>query len=258
MASIRVLLPGSTIGTDQGGMSFCNVFLIEGERRLLFDSAHVGRRQLLVHRLRELGLEPDDIDGQVLSHAHWDHVQNIDLFRHAPLYVHGREVAYAHRPHGNDFATPEWTGAILDRMTLTEIGEGYEVMPGCRVIELPGHSAGSIGLEVETDDGLCIISGDAVRAADSALSRRATLIFWNEAQADASVARVADSGAIIYPGHDRPFRIRNGEAHYTMDYPITVSGAPGVTLDLDPPPRARWVMPGIEEQRSEVLEGRTD
>lgn len=258
MASIRVLLPGSTIGTDQGGMSFCNVFLIEGERRLLFDSAHVGRRQLLVHRLRELGLEPDDIDGQVLSHAHWDHVQNIDLFRHAPLYVHGREVAYAHRPHANDFATPEWTGAILDRMTLTEIGEGYEVMPGCRVIELPGHSAGSIGLEVETDDGLCIISGDAVRAADSALSRRATLIFWNEAQADASVARVADSGAIIYPGHDRPFRIRNGEAHYTMDYPITVSGAPGVTLNPDPPPRARWVMPGIEEQRSEVLEGRTD
>ncbi len=252
MPSISVLLPGSTIGTNQGGMSFCNVFLIEGERRLLFDSAHVGRRQLLTHRLRARGLTPADIDGQVLSHAHWDHVQNIDLFQHAPLYVHGREVAYAHRPHHNDFATPEWTGAILDRMQITEVGESHEIMAGVRVIELPGHSPGSIGLEVETDDGLCIISGDAVRAADSALSRRATLIFWNEAQADASVARVADSGAIIYPGHDRPFRIRDGEAHYTMDYPITVSGAPGVTFEPNPPPRERWVMPGIEEQRVET------
>jgi glyoxylase-like metal-dependent hydrolase (beta-lactamase superfamily II) len=255
MPSISVLLPGSTIGTNEGGMSFCNVFLIEGERRLLFDSAHVGRRQLLTHRLRDRGLSPADIDGQVLSHAHWDHVQNIDLFKHAPLYVHGREVAYAHRPHHNDFATPEWTGAILDRMQVTEIGEGHEIMAGVRVIELPGHSPGSIGLEVETNEGLCIISGDAVRAAEAALSRRATIIFWNEEQADASVARVADSGAIIYPGHDRPFRIRDGEAHYTMEYPITVSGAPGVTFEPNPPPRARWVMPGIEEQRIEAPTG---
>ena len=249
MPEIRMVMPGSTLSTDMGGVSFCNVFLIEGERRILFDSSHVGRRRALVSKLGELGVSPADIDAQVLSHAHWDHVQNIDLFQHAPLLVHGRERSYVRDPHHNDFATPPWTEAILDLMDIREVGEGFEVMPGCRVIELPGHSAGSIGLEVETDDGLCIISGDAVRAADAALSRRATLIFWNEEQADASVRRVADSGAIIYPGHDRPFRIRDGEAHYTMDYPITVNGAPGVTFDADPPPAQRWVMPGIEDQR---------
>jgi N-acyl homoserine lactone hydrolase len=253
MPSISMVLPGSTMNTSAGGMSFCNVWLIEGERRILFDSAHVGRRRLLTERLHERGLTPADIDAQVLSHAHWDHVQNIDLFRNAPLLMHGHELRYAHRPHENDYATPPWTAAILDMMRTQEVGEGHEIMPGCRVIELPGHSAGSIGLEIETDDGLCVIAGDAVRAADAALSRQATLIFWNEEQADASVARVADAAvkrdAIVYPGHDRPFRIHGGEALYTMDYPITVNGAPGATFVADPPLAARWVMPGIEGQR---------
>ena len=45
------------------------------------------------------------------------------------------------------------------RGNRTEVAEGHEVMPGCSVIELPGHSAGSMGLLVETADGPCIVAG---------------------------------------------------------------------------------------------------
>ena len=162
MPTIDVLMHGSALTTDVGTIGFCAVVLIEGERRILFDSAHVGRRVYLEAQLAARGLTKRDIDAQVMSHVHWDHVQNADLFDHAPLLAHCAEVAYAHRPHTNDWATPPWTGAILDLLAIEELGVGAELMPGCRVIELPGHSPGSIGLEVETADGVCIVAGDAV------------------------------------------------------------------------------------------------
>ncbi len=249
MPKVTVLMHGASLGTNVGVIGFCSVILIEGERRILFDSAHVGRRTYLQAQLAAHGLSASDIDAQVLSHAHWDHVQNVDLFPSAPLLVHRDEVRYAHKPHENDWATPRWTGAILDLMEIEEVGEGHEVMPGCRVIELPGHSAGSIGLEVETDDGVAILSGDAVHSAPVAISGRSPLVFWNVDQAAKSIARVTGAGALVYPGHDAPFRIRDGAPDYLERPQITINGAPNMTLNTSPPPTEPWAMPGIEEQR---------
>ena len=249
MPTVSVIMHGASLGTDVGYIGFCSVILVEGERRILFDSAHVGRRPYLEAQLAARGLTAADIDAQVLSHAHWDHVQNCDLFAHAPMLIHRDELRYAHRPHRNDWATPQWTGAVLDTMRLEEVGEGHEIMPGCRVIELPGHSPGSIGLEVETDDGVCILTGDAIHNARVAVSGRNPLVFWDEEQAAASIRRVVGSRALIYPGHDHPFRIRGDDVEYTEQSSITIVGGQGMTLVTDPPPREPWVMPGIEEQR---------
>ncbi len=76
---------------------------------------HVGRRVVLLEALERRGLEPADIDVVVLSHAHWDHAQNLDVFDAARIIVHTDERRYAAAPHGNDWATPAWTGAMLDR-----------------------------------------------------------------------------------------------------------------------------------------------
>ena len=125
-------------------------------------------------------------------------------------------------------------------------------MPGCRVVELIGHSPGSIGLEVETDDGVCMLVGDAIHNARVALSGKSPLVFWDAEQANAAIKRVVDSGAIIYPGHDLPFRIRDGEVIYTAETEVAVSGGPyvkWVPAPTDPPAVEPWIMPGIEEQR---------
>ena len=252
MPKITPLMHGVGPSSPDGVIAFSSILLIEGEQRIVFDSAHVGRRTLLQQRLTDNGLTPTDVDFHVVSHAHWDHVQNIDVFDHAPLLLHRDEIRYAHKPHRNDWATPQWTGAILDTIPgLTEVGEGHEVMPGVKVIELPGHSPGSIGLEVETDDGIAILVGDAIHNARVAQAGRSPLVFWNEQQATASIKRVVDSGALIYPGHDLPFRIKDGEITYFGETDVTVSGGPGVRWvdpPADPPPIQTWLMPGIEDQ----------
>ena len=273
MPKIDILMQGSGVNTNVGIIGFCTVVLIEGEKRVLFDSAHVGRRTYMQEQLRVRGLTPDDIDLQVLSHAHWDHIQNLDVCRNAPILVHPDERAYAQDPHPNDWATPAWTGAVLESITVQEAGEGYEIMPGCKVIDLPGHSPGSIGLEVETDDGVWIITGDAIHNAPVAQAGHNPLIFWNQEQADASIRRCNQSGAVILPGHDRPFRLKDGEIQYIGDFAMAINGAnpatPGLAFDAVGEEYMRgsaegwkkgagqvWVMPGLEDQPSRIRSGR--
>ncbi|HLH25018.1 MAG TPA: MBL fold metallo-hydrolase [Chloroflexota bacterium] len=255
---IDVVLGGYDLGTDVGLAAFCSVVLIEAPdasgalRRILVDPAHVGRRRFLLDALARRGLTPTDIDLVVLTHAHWDHIQNLDVFDHAPIYLHPDERKYAQRPHRNDWATPQWTGAIIERQDAREIAEGGELLPGIGVVDMPGHSPGSIGISVPTEAGLAVITGDALHFAYVLRTGINPLVFWDAEQAKRSIERIAALADVIYPGHDRPFRVaKSGEIEYLVPFRLTVNGIqPGMEGLEFPPPTQRvpWVMPGVEEQ----------
>ena len=251
MATVDVLLHGWNFRADVGTVGFCSIVLITGQKRTLVDVGHVGRRTFLQKAPEERGVAPSDIDVTVMTHAHWDHNQNFDLFYNAPVLIHRVERQYAHKPHRNDWATPQWTGVMVDHHpNVQEVEEGYEIEPGVNIIHTPGHSPGSISVAVETDEGLCAITGDVLHHAGVALSKQNPLVFWNEAQARQSIERILENADNIYPGHDRPFRLVKGEIEFLAPPDITFAALPpdmeGVKFDHGP--IEPWVMPGIEEQ----------
>ena len=186
---------------------------------------HVGRRVVLQEALDKRGLSPTDIDVLVMSHAHWDHNQNFDLFEHAPLLMHSWERKYAKRPHRNDWSTPKWTGDMIEsHPRIQEVEEGFEIEPGVRVLHTPGHSPGSICILVETDQGKCILTSDVLLFASQALSRKHPVVFWNQEQAIRSLDRVIEEADVIYPGHDQPFRLVNGEIEYMEQMKLNITG----------------------------------
>lgn len=253
MATVDILLPGMAFNTDKGLPAFCSVLLIESDgKRVLVDTAHVGRRVVLQEALQQRGLTEDDIDMVVMTHAHWDHAQNFDIFPNAPMLLHPKERKYALKPHKNDWATPQWTGASLEtHPKIEEVVEGDEIAKGVRIIEMPGHSPGSIGVLAETEDGLAGATGDALHFARIALTGRNPLVFWNEQEANDSIKKMVAAADVLYPGHDRPFRLVNGEIEYTEPFQLQIQGVTpemeGVTFDT--PERQVWIMPGIEEQK---------
>ena len=257
MARIDILMEGYSFQTNVGIVGFCSVFLVEGGgRRILVDTAHVGRRTYMQAQLAARGVDPRSIDAVVMTHAHWDHVQNWDVFDHAPILLHRTEWRYCQRPHRNDWATPLWTGDAFRQARIEEVEEGYELLPGCRIIDLPGHSPGSIGVEVETDNGLAIITGDALHFASVALTGENPLVFWDERLARASIQRVVQRADIIYPGHDQAFRLVNGRIEYLSPFRVTLldltPDRPGLAFEPSPA-RPVWIMPGIEQQ-AELLQ----
>ena len=255
MATIDILLPGMAWSTTVGLPAFCTVALVESDgTRILVDTAHVGRRVVLEEALHSRGLTGADIDLVLMTHAHWDHAQNFDLFPQAPMLLHAKERIYAQKPHPNDWATPQWTGAALETHTIQEVAEGDELAKGVSVIEMPGHSPGSIGLLVETEEGVSGLTGDALHFARIALTGRNPLVFWNEREANESIAKMVSAADVLYPGHDRPFRLVDGEIEYTVPFELTLTNLAPETEGLEfaePTPPSVWIMPGIEEQTLE-------
>ncbi len=221
--TVTTLIQGNILSSDQGNPAFCGVYLIEGRdaggrRRVVFDFGHVGRRRPLLTALEERGLTPADVDTVVVSHTHWDHIQNADLFDGARVLLHADEQRALRTAPRYGLGTPRWTAAILDGMDVRTTGEGDAVMPGVRVVDLPGHTPGSIGLAVTTDAGLAVLTGDAVATAGSLRSGLCLGAVPDPGRADASVARVAGLADLVFPGHDRPFRVTpDGGTEYLTD-----------------------------------------
>lgn len=252
MATVDILLPGMSWSTTVGLPAFCTVALIESDgRRILVDTAHVGRRVVLEEALQKRGLGPEDIDLIFMTHAHWDHAQNFDAFPNAPMLLHPKERKYAQKPHKNDWATPQWTGAAIETHKIQEVVEGDELAKDVRVLEMPGHSPGSMALLVDTDDGIAGLTGDALHFASVALTGRNPLVFWNEQEANDSIKKMVAAADVLYPGHDRPFRLENGEIKYVVPFDLTLTNItaemPGLKFEMVE--RQVWIMPGVGEQK---------
>lgn len=237
MATVDTLLQGSLLDSDQGGIAFCGVNLIEGRdssgrlRRIVVDTGSSGRLTALTQALARRGLTGSDVDAVVFTHAHWDHIQILDPFDRAVFHVHPAELNYIKNPHAGDHATPRWTKAVLDQYDVREVVGGTELIPGVAVVEAPGHSAGTIAVAVTTDEGIAVVTGDAIQTGEVATSRRNGLVFWDEAQANQSVTHLVEMADLIYPGHDRAFRLSPGGAvKYVQDFQLTITGlTPGTS-----------------------------
>jgi glyoxylase-like metal-dependent hydrolase (beta-lactamase superfamily II) len=226
MASIQTLLQGYSVATSEGSIGYCAVTLLRGERTTLVDVGHVGRRNLLLERLRAFGLRPDDIDRVVLTHAHWDHCLNVDCFPNAEVVLHEHELEYAQAPHPEDWATPVWTGDVLARARIATVRDGDELESGVRVLATPGHSRGSMTLLVETPDGVAGLVGDALPNRASAGFLAPRLVFWDEAEARRSARAIVDRCRTLFPGHDRPFRVENDGFSYVEPTQLEILHAP--------------------------------
>ncbi|GHJ39325.1 MBL fold metallo-hydrolase [Streptomyces sp. TS71-3] len=211
---VDTLLTGLGLSWEQGSIGFGAVYLVTaGSRRILFDCGHTGRRRALLGALAARGLGPGDIHVLVLSHGHWDHVQNADLFAGADVLLHPAESEHlAAAPTGDPF-TPPWSAAVLRSSSVRGAQDGLTLAPGVTVTGLPGHTAGSIGLTVRTARGTALLTGDAVSSARALREGRCTTVLAGEADAARSLDLVRSRADLVYPGHDRPFAV--------------VAGAPG-------------------------------
>ena len=216
MVKLDLLIPGLSAKTDQFLFGICSLVLLrDGKRNILFDAGAYRIRGALIAALARHGLGPDDIDTVFMSHLHWDHVENLGLFRKADILVTRSEYDYTAAILPSDWGTPPFVRDILHGLNLVLLEDrDEELFPGMRRMMLPGHSIGLQGLVVDTADGKAVIAADALWSARDAVRGKPDLAFFDFDKGAASLTKLLKAGTVFYPGHDRPFRFDDGRVTY--------------------------------------------
>ena len=193
------------IRSSVGTMGAAAVTMIEDEKRIAVDVGHFGSREWFLTELKKRNLKPNDFDVVVLTHIHWDHCLNVDMFENAKILLGKNELANGNLTGADDIHARHFKETLRD-MKAEGVSEAFNISKHTSVIDSPGHSVGHISLKVEGEEGLTIISGDSIPGFRAYHRGVPDLVFFDLEKAKESVRRVKElKPVMVIPGHDRPF-----------------------------------------------------
>lgn len=168
--------------------------------------------------LAELGWRPNDIDVVINSHLHYDHAENNPLMPNARFYVSLREWDYAHHPIANQVwlyqhAFDSEPLSLMNYVFITQ--DLFEVMPGIRTIETPGHSAGHQSILLNTDEGILCVAGDAACFMENLTRPTPPGGLTSAEQALESIEKIRRYADRVFMNHDPEIR-----KYQTQDWPV--------------------------------------
>jgi len=228
---LELLLCGNGINFQQGDLALSTMALVRStaadgrEVRTVIDTGHMGMRRNILEALARTGLRPSDIDYVCLTHVHWDHVQNVDLFTQAQIVLAAAELESIQGDVPRDLVTPAWTRHLLSGSRVLPVTPGDSVIPGIELIDAAGHTPGCLAFGVVEGGVRSVITGDALPWAEVGRLRQSALVFWDLEASQNSILRLLELGDVFYPGHDRPFRLVDGRVEYLLPYDMTMFGA---------------------------------
>lgn len=160
------------------------------------------------------GVKADAVTDIIISHAHWDHVDGVDLFPHATIWIQRDEYTYytgeawhARNTHGGVFADDML--ALLKINTEGRLrfvnGDDQEVLPGIRAYIGGKHTYQSQYVTVNTDAGTVVFASDNIYLYEN-LEKHVpiaqTLDAASNLRAQDRIRSLAPDPRLIVPGHE--------------------------------------------------------
>lgn len=164
--------------------------------------------------LTRLGLKPEDITDVVITHMHWDHVDGIDLFPKARIWVQKEELEYY---AGEAWETKDTSDGVdaQDVLELVKIntegrvglvhGDAQEILRGLTCYTGGKHTYQSQYLGVNTIGGTVVLASDNMYLYEN-MERHvpiaATLDAASNLRAQDRMKRLATRPEWVIPGHE--------------------------------------------------------
>jgi glyoxylase-like metal-dependent hydrolase (beta-lactamase superfamily II) len=206
----------------------------EGERR--------GRTFLRcpTEGLQLVGVDAGEVENVIISHMHYDHVGNLDLFPNARFHIQDDEMAFVtgramtHPALRHSFVLSEVvqmvTAVYGDRVVFHNGDE--EIFPGIWVHHIPGHTRGLQSVRVHTKRGWVMLASDAAHYYESLSEGTPFLVHENMylmLEGFRRLGALVSDLAHVVPGHDPAVMQR---------YRPPTPELEGIAVRLDEPPVA--------------------
>lgn len=199
------------------------VWLLRGEGRVFvvdtgFSAAVAARRgrehlRCPAESLGLLGVKKEEVRDVIVTHLHYDHIGNFDLFPAATFHVQDLEMRYATGRHMGErffsgaYDVEDVTGMVrrvyAGRVRFHD-GDA-ELAPGVSVHLIGGHTMGLQSVRVRTRRGWLVLASDASHFYANMEQVRPFPIVWSVAdmvQGYRRLRELAESPEHIIPGHD--------------------------------------------------------
>jgi glyoxylase-like metal-dependent hydrolase (beta-lactamase superfamily II) len=202
----------------------CFVWLLQSEAHTVLvdcgpalesaSARRLGVDRDIVDLLAVLGVRPVDVDHVALSHLHFDHTGNIDLFPNATFSLSRAELDFWTGPYGTQpaLAAPVESREVSQVLQLqrderlTLIDEEQEILPGITTRRVGGHTPGQTMTFVDLGGSTAVLAGDALHYYEEMRENRLYKVFTDaEEMLDAyALLRELDSqpDTSVVAGHD--------------------------------------------------------
>ncbi|WP_314504651.1 N-acyl homoserine lactonase family protein [uncultured Microbacterium sp.] len=209
------------------------VWIIRNDQRtIIVDTGYAAeaaarRGRVVLHSpaelLERIGVDPGAGHPVIITHAHWDHIGNLDLFPASQFWIARAESDFWALPtsrapmisHFTEEPELQRLAELRARGRVTVFDAQVEIAPGITVMQVGGHTPGQSMITVRTSVGVALLTSDAVHFREELRDERPFVSvtdlpamyqgFW-------TVKGMLASGAVdfIVTGHD-PSALDDGE-----------------------------------------------
>jgi glyoxylase-like metal-dependent hydrolase (beta-lactamase superfamily II) len=188
--------------------------------------------------LRLVGIEATEVKDVIVTHMHYDHVGNLQLFPNARFHIQDEELAYVtgramtHHVLRSSFSLNdvlEMVGLLYGDRVVFHNGD-EEVAPGVTVHHIPGHTRGLQSVRVHSERGSVVLASDAAHYYENLEKETPFATLENMflmLEGFRRLRKLAPTDAHIVPGHDPAVFER---------YPPATPALEGVVARLDVAP----------------------
>ena len=163
--------------------------------------------------LKAIGVDPATVQNVIVSHLHYDHAGNYELFPNARYHLQDMEMAYAtgrHMCHAHvriPFEADDVVAMVRKVFAgRVEFHDGdEEIAPGITVHKIGGHSIGLQCVRVKTLRGHVVLASDAAHLYVHLEQGRVFPVVHNVGEVlegYKKLKKLASSPKHIVPGHD--------------------------------------------------------
>jgi glyoxylase-like metal-dependent hydrolase (beta-lactamase superfamily II) len=163
--------------------------------------------------LRLIGIEPEQVRDVIVTHMHYDHIGNPDLFPQATYHVQDAEMQYCTgrcmcHPVISDVYDIETVTSMVRKVYKRRVSfhDGVaELAPGLTVHKLGGHTRGLQVVRVFTRRGWLVLASDASHLYANMQQQRPFPVVDSVPdmlEGFRTLDRLADAPGNIIPGHD--------------------------------------------------------
>lgn len=196
MVDFEQITKGINIKPNKGAFGYASITLLkDGNEKILFDTGSYGVRNVIKDLLKK-----EKIDKLFISHLHFDHCSNLDLFRNSKIYINEKELRNLYE-NNDDSDLYKPLLKIINEYDVNTFNDEINISDNIKIVLTYGHTVGHSSLEFKQGKRRILVAGDAIKSLNDYLNINKYGNAQNPDKYIKTKENIKNNYDVIIPGH---------------------------------------------------------